>query len=102
MQDGAFYIKRAEKIGPFTAQLVSVILAQGHGFVDTRKVWGILSLDKTFKHEQIENACRVAYEMSSPSYRTVCSLIGLTTPPLTPSPEGSKRACPKLVLARYI
>jgi hypothetical protein len=81
MQDGAFYIKRAERIGPFTAQLVSVILSQGHGFVDTRKVWGILSLDKSFKHEQIENACKAAYEMSSPSYRTVCSIIGLTTPP---------------------
>jgi transposase len=79
IQDGAFYIKRAEQIGPFTSQLITLILAQGHGFVDTRKVWGILSLDKKFEKLKIENACKIAYEMNSPSYRTVASLVGLTT-----------------------
>ena len=79
MLDGALYIKRGEKIGPFTAQLINLILAQGHGFVDTRKVWGILSLDKSYPLERIEHACKLAYEMGTPSYRAVCSLIGLTT-----------------------
>jgi hypothetical protein len=48
MQDGSFYIKRAQKVGPFTAKLIATILESGQGFVDTRKVWGILSLDKNY------------------------------------------------------
>lgn len=75
MQDAAFYITRAEQIGPFTAQLVGVILAQGHGFVDTRKVWGILSLDKKFEKTKIEDACKLAYEFGSFSYRAVESFL---------------------------
>ena len=102
MQDGAFYIKRAEKIGSFTAQLVSMILSQGHGFVDTRKAWGILSLDKCFKIEQIENACKVAYEMGSPSYRTVCSIIGLTTPPPTKEDNAGPQTKTQTGLNKFV
>ena len=95
MLDGALYIKRGGKIGPFTAQLIGLILAQGHGFVDTRKVWGILSLDKSYPLERIEQACKLAYEMGTPSYRAVCSLIGLTTgtPPSKKEPSD-KEATP--------
>jgi len=65
LQDSAFYIKRAEKIGPFTAQIITQILSQGQGFVDTRKVWGILSIDKNHSSAEVERACKLAYEMGS-------------------------------------
>jgi hypothetical protein len=75
LQDGAFYIKRAEKIGVHVATIVRTILAGGDGFVDTRKVWGILSLDKSFSPLAIDRACELALEMGSISYRTVNSLV---------------------------
>lgn len=95
MEDGAFYIKRGEKIGPFTAKIITVILENGQGFVDTRKVWGILSLDKNHKPEAIEAACKLALEMNEPSYRRVVSLINLlkkgTAQESAPNPKGAHK-----------
>jgi hypothetical protein len=91
MQDGAFYIKRAAKIGPFTAKLVEVVLSAGQGFVDTRKVWGVLSLDKNYSLEQIEKACKLALEMNDPSYRRVHSLVKLV-PAIKPQVEVKTEA----------
>lgn len=78
MQDGAFYIKRASKIGPWTAKLVETILEMGQGFVDTRKVWGILSLDKNYSNERIDKASQMAIEMGDLSSRRVEALVKLT------------------------
>jgi hypothetical protein len=75
LSDGAFYIKRAEKIGANVAKVVRIILSDGHGFVDTRKVWGILSLDKSFAASAIDRACGLAIDMGSISYRTVHALV---------------------------
>lgn len=75
LSDGAFYIKRAEKLGDNVAKVVRIILSSGDGFVDTRKVWGILSLDKSFSAVAIDRACGLAIEMSSVSYRTVNALV---------------------------
>jgi len=93
LSDGAFYIKRAEKIGANVANVVRTILSGGDGFVDTRKVWGILSLDKSFSAGAIDRACGLAIEMSSVSYRTVHALVrmqprGLNDTPAGVSPEG--------------
>ena len=77
MEDGAFYVKRAGKIGPFCAKLVATILECGQGFVDTRKVWGILSLDKNHPAHQVESACKLALEMGDLSYRRVLALVKL-------------------------
>jgi hypothetical protein len=96
MQDGAFYIKRAARIGPFTAKLVETVLSSGQGFVDTRKVWGVLSLDKNYKPEQIEKACRLALEMNDPSYRRVAALVKLM-PTDKPRPEETKTEAHKFV-----
>lgn len=100
MQDSAFYIKRAEKIGPFTAELITQILSQGHGFVDTRKVWGILSLDKKHSHIEVERACKLAYEMGSFSYRTVEQMVRLTKgSPTAPSKRTNTDREPKSQVA---
>ena len=51
------------------------LIARGEGFIDTRKIWGILSLDKSYAREKIDLACRRALEMESLSYRTVKNLL---------------------------
>jgi hypothetical protein len=87
MQDGSFYIKRAERIGPFTAKLIETILAAGQGFVDTRKVWGILSLDKNHALDKIEKAAKLALEMDDPGYRQVLALVNLMPSQSASQPE---------------
>ena len=49
----------------------------GRGYVDTRKVWGVLSLDKDHKSEDIDQACKYALEIESLSYQTVRSYLKL-------------------------
>jgi hypothetical protein len=96
IQDGAFYLKRAGKIGPFTAKLVETVLAAGQGFVDTRKVWGVLSLDKEYSADRIEKACRLALEMNEPSFRRVESLVKLVGGD-KPAPVETKAEAHKFV-----
>lgn len=71
------YLSQALKIGPSTQELVKSILLSGNGFVDTRKVWGILSLDKSYKKKDIDLACEKALMCDDLSYRTVLSYLEL-------------------------
>jgi len=75
LQDGAFYLQRAAKIGPQVRAWVEEVLRQGQGFVDTRRVWGVLSLDKRYAPDQIDAACGKALAMGSTSYRLVLRLL---------------------------
>lgn len=76
-QDSEIYIQKAERIGPNVKQFVSEILALGRGFVDTRKIWGVLSLDKDHDKEAIDLACKYALEIETLSYQTVRSFLKL-------------------------
>ena len=58
-------------------EIVRSILLSGNGFVDTRKVWGILSLDKTYPLKKIDEACKFAMECDQLSYQTVLSFLRL-------------------------
>jgi len=71
LQDDSVYRQRAARLGPSVEQMVVRLLEQGQGFIDTRKIWGILSLDKRYGAERINEACRRALEVGSLSYRTV-------------------------------
>jgi transposase len=77
MQEDSHYRTRAASLGPFVDRMVAILIAQGQGFIDTRKVWGILSLDKTYPAEQIDAACKHALELHSHSYQTVKNLLKL-------------------------
>ena len=77
MRSESLYRKKAQKIGPDVDQLILAILSQGQGFIDTRKIWGILSLDKSYSAIQINEACRQALELGTLSYRVVKSLLKL-------------------------
>tara|TARA_B100000282_G_scaffold200664_1_gene146920 strand:- start:82 stop:1665 length:1584 start_codon:yes stop_codon:yes gene_type:complete len=76
-QDSKMYIEKAEKIGPAVKQFISEVLMFGRGYVDTRKVWGVLSLDKDYPKEDIDKACKYALEIESLSYQTVRSYLKL-------------------------
>lgn len=98
MRDDSIYRKRAKAIGPDVDRFVERVIARGLGFIDTRKIWGVLSLDKSYPKARINEACRQAIELETLSFRMVKSLCRLTDhpnsspqepttnePPLTPS-----------------
>jgi hypothetical protein len=75
MHDHGHYLKRAEAVGPNVARIVSLLLEKNLGFVDTRKVWGILSLDKSFAASEIDEACRLAIVMNRIGHRPVLDIL---------------------------
>jgi len=77
LEDHGHYLTRARQVGADVERLIQAILLTGEGFVDTRKVWGILSLEKSFAKESVNEACRKALELGLLSYRTVQSLLKL-------------------------
>ena len=89
MQDGSMYRRRAQKLGPDVDRMVLALLGQSEGFIDTRNIWGILSLDKSYPAAAINEACRQALELGSVGYRVVKSILKLAKPPVpvfTPRP----------------
>jgi hypothetical protein len=77
MQDDSFYRTRAQALGPHVDALILQLLARGQGFIDTRKIWGILSLDKRYPAHQIDAACRRALELDQLSFRVVKRYVEL-------------------------
>ncbi len=77
LQNHAHYIKQAEAIGANVARMIQIILARGEGFVDTRVVWGILTLNKKYPDTLIDKACESAIELGSISLRTLYALLRL-------------------------
>ena len=75
MQGDSMYRQRAAKLGPHVDEMILRLIERGAGFIDQRKIWGILSLDKRYTPEQIDLACQRALEMESLSYRAVKNLL---------------------------
>lgn len=93
LSDDSYYRKRAAALGPDVERLIVILIQQGQGFIDTRKIWGILSLDKTYSGASINRACREAIALQSFSYRTVKTLVSLDPrPPAEPSPTDAGAA----------
>lgn len=77
MGEGSFYRERALKIGPDVERMIIILLSQGQGFIDTRKIWGILSLDKKYDRDAVNRACRDAINLNEFGYRIVKGLLQL-------------------------
>ena len=75
MKDTSIYMRRASKLGKSVEELIQILLQQGNGFIDTRKIWGILTLDKKYSPEEINEACRTAIEIGSYSYQLVKRIL---------------------------
>ena len=60
----------ASKLGPSVLVVVEEILRKGDGFIDLRRIWGILSLDKKYSKDEIDTACqRAIYEDRLKAYQ---------------------------------
>lgn len=81
LQDHGHYMKQAKNIGPNVERFVGIILARGEGFVDTRSVWGLLTLNKKYKSEDIDKACLSALELSQVNLKTVNQLLNIMAKP---------------------
>jgi hypothetical protein len=81
LKDHAHYLGRAAAVGPDVERIVQAILLEGEGFIDTRRVWGILSLEKAYPREAVNEACRKAFELNLISYQAVRSLVKLSPKP---------------------
>lgn len=56
------YINHARRIGPHCEALIKALILRGEGFVDTRILWGVLSLEKKkYPVDLIDQACGEAY-----------------------------------------
>ena len=75
MRDDSIYRRRAAVLGSGVEAMVLALLKQGDGFVDTRKIWGILSLDKEYAAERIDSACARALELGLVGYRAVLNIL---------------------------
>ena len=75
MSGDSMYRQRAAKLGPAVDTVILAILKQGHGFVDTRKIWGILSLDKSYSADKINMACEKALKLRLLSFRAIRGLL---------------------------
>ena len=77
LEDQSLLRKRAQKLGPAVDTMVFRILHRGMGFIDFRKIWGILNLDKKYSSESINQACALALEQDRIGYRAVKEALEL-------------------------
>ena len=61
----------AEKLGPAVEAVVHHILKRGDGFIDFRRIWGILSLAKKYTPLEINTACVIAIAHDDISLRSI-------------------------------
>lgn len=70
------YIHQARRIGPHCEALIKALILRGEGFVDTRILWGVLSLEKKkYPADLIDQACGEAYRIGRFSSRYVEKII---------------------------
>lgn len=81
LQDYGNYIKQAKNIGSNVERLAGIILARGEGFVDTRSVLGLLTLNKKYKCDDIDKVCLSAPELSQVNLKTVHKLLNIMAKP---------------------
>lgn len=103
LQDHGHYLKRAGGIGSFVEQFVNIVLARGQGFVDTRLVWGLLSLNKTYENADVNKACEMALSLSQVNLKSVRQFLNITTVPRKkqPSVPGEDRLIVKAIGGKF-
>lgn len=86
LRDHGHYLKQARSIGVNVERLIGIVLARGEGFVDTKVVWGILTLNKKYMNADIDKACLSALELAQVNLRTVRQLLNTMAKPKTKAP----------------
>ena len=88
LNDHGHYLTRANTIGEDVGRFINIVLARGEGFVDTRVVWGLLTLDKVYESVDINKACRSALELEQVSLGAVRKLLSITATPKAKKPKS--------------
>jgi len=84
------FLSWAEKVGPFTAQVVKQLLEDRphpeHGY---RACLGVLNLSRRYALTRLEKACKRALWIHSPTYKSISSILkqGLDEQPLEDDKE---------------
>jgi hypothetical protein len=81
LNDQARYLEKARVIGGNVERFISIVLARGEGFVDTRVVWGLLTLNKKYSNNDLDKACESALELSQVNLRTIRQLLTIMAKP---------------------
>ena len=84
------YREAARKLGDAVEQMIVLILERGNGFIDTRQVWGVLSLDKAFTAAEIDAACARALALKRVGYRAVLPFLPRAVKRNTKANDGQK------------
>lgn len=63
------------KIGPSVEAIIRRVLLDGDGFINYRRIWGILSLDKKYSRQEINSACDEALEAQLYSSKVIEEFI---------------------------
>jgi hypothetical protein len=63
--------KAARRYGKHTDEFVLRVLQTGNGFIDTNAIWGVLGMDRSYSPTAIDQACKYALEIESPTYKAV-------------------------------
>lgn len=94
-ENNLHYLHMAQRIGPNVSRFVHALIHRGQGFVDTRKIWGVLSLEKKYKASAIDEAAATALAMGELSSRFVETLIRLHSLPQEKQPKPNTAAASK-------
>lgn len=81
LQDHGHYLERAQSIGPNVERFVNIVLARDAGFVDTKVIWGLLTLNKKYTNIDIDKACQSSLELSQVNLRTIRQLLNIMAKP---------------------
>jgi hypothetical protein len=81
LQDHGHYLRQALMIGANVERFISIVLARGAGFVDTKVVWGLLTLNKKYSNADIDKACLSAIELLQVNLGTVRQLLNIMAKP---------------------
>jgi hypothetical protein len=74
-ENNKHYLDKAKRMGASVEAVIRVLVLRSEGFIDTRIIWGILSLDKKYSNDLIDQACAEAYRISRFSSKYVEKVI---------------------------
>ncbi len=75
MEDHEDLLRRALLVGSHCFNLITKLLQVNVGYIALRKAWGVLSLDKTYSHALIDQACQIALEYDQKGYQAVRKIL---------------------------
>ena len=102
LTDHSHYLQKATEIGLNVERFISIVLARGEGFVDTKVVWGILSLNKKYSNLDVDKACLSALELSQVNLATVRQLLNIMAKPKPIKSEQNNNIDPQINGGKFV